>query len=463
MNTNENFEMELDLIKLFGIIKKIWHYCVLLVLICMTLAFGITKFFIPKTYQAEAKVIVVSKNEGSANAQLSYTDLQLSQKLVATYTQIIMSERISDIVIERMGDVLTTKDYNSMVRVTAQQNTEIMKISVISKDPVFSSELANQVIDVFLTEINHIMPVENVSILNSAKVPTINIGPRVLLNTAVGAVLGILMSGLLCMFVLLTDRKIKDTDDIKGIINAPLIGAIPYIDAEEDDDTGPNVDRSLVTIYDSNSVVSEAYRSLRTNITLRNFDNDIKVINVVSSSQAEGKSSAILNLAVVFGQIGKKVLIIDLDLRAPTIHRKLKIKNGFGITDLINKQAVLKDCILDYNENIDVITAGTKIPFASEFLQSVSLKKFIDEAKERYDFVLLDSPPAGLVTDGTIVSKIADGTIIVVASNSSEKKDLQTLDELLRQFDINILGVVMTRMPMSKKYGYYYTYSDVKP
>lgn len=459
MDTNENYEMEIDLLKLFGVIKKVWHYCVAIVLLFMIVAFGVTKIFIPKSYEADAKIIVVSKNDNAANPSISYTDLQLNQKLVATYTQIIMSERISDMVIQNLGNKLTTRNYNSMVKVTAQQNTEIMKITVNSQDPVFSSELANEIVNVFLSEINNIMPVENVSILNSAKVPMDPVGPSALMNTAIGGVLGIMMSGLLCMYVLFTDRKVKEVDDLKGVLDYPVIGSIPFVSSEEIDDV-TQVDRNLITLYDTNAVASEAYRSLRTNITLRNFDNDLKVINVVSSSQAEGKSSAILNLAIVFGQIGKKVLIIDLDLRAPTLHRKLRIKNNFGITDLINKQAPIADCILDYNENIDVITAGTKIPFASEFLQSASLSKFIESAKEKYDFVLLDSPPAGIVTDGTIVSKIADGTILVVGSNMTEKKDLQQLDYLLKQFEINIIGIVMTKMPLGKKYGYYYTYAE---
>ena len=121
----------------------------------------------------------------------------------------------------------------------------------------------------------------------------------------------------------------------------------------------------LITLIDPDAPASEAYRTLRTNILMRNFDRDMKVINIISTTAQEGKTTRVLNLAMVYAQLQKKVLVIDLDLRMPTIHKKLKLKNKKGISDIIGHQAEFEEVVLQPYENVDVITAGTKPPSGS--------------------------------------------------------------------------------------------------
>ncbi|MCH1941130.1 CpsD/CapB family tyrosine-protein kinase [Holdemania massiliensis] len=218
----------------------------------------------------------------------------------------------------------------------------------------------------------------------------------------------------------------------------------------------------LITLTDPDAPASEAYRTLRTNILMRNFDKDMKVINIISTTAQEGKSTCVLNLAMVYAQLQKKVLVIDLDLRMPTIHKKLKLKNKKGISDIIGHQAEFEEVVLQPYEHVDVITAGTKIPFASEFIQSNALKVFIDERREEYDLILLDCPPVGLVTDGVVAASYCDGTILVCASNRNDRKELLRVKDQLEQTQVNVIGIVMTMMPVQKKYynSYGYRYSD---
>ena len=218
----------------------------------------------------------------------------------------------------------------------------------------------------------------------------------------------------------------------------------------------------LITLTDPDAPASEAYRTLRTNILMRNFDKDMKVINIISTTAQEGKSTCVLNLAMVYAQLQKKVLVIDLDLRMPTIHKKLKLKNKKGISDIIGHQAEFEEVVLQPYENVDVITAGTKIPFASEFIQSNALKEFIDERRNEYDLILLDCPPVGLVTDGVVAANYCDGTILVCASNRNDRKELLRVKDQLEQTQVNVIGIVMTMMPVQKKYynSYGYRYSD---
>ena len=218
----------------------------------------------------------------------------------------------------------------------------------------------------------------------------------------------------------------------------------------------------LITLIDPESSASEAYRTLRTNILMRNFDKDMKVINIISTTAQEGKSTCVLNLAMVYAQLQKKVLVIDLDLRMPTIHKKLKLKNKKGISDIIGHQAEFEEVVLQPYEHVDVITAGTKIPFASEFIQSNALKEFIDKRREEYDLILLDCPPVGLVTDGVVAASYCDGTILVCASNRNDRKELLRVKDQLEQTQVNVIGIAMTMMPIQKKYynSYGYRYSD---
>ena len=207
------------------------------------------------------------------------------------------------------------------------------------------------------------------------------------------------------------------------------------------------VGEELITILDPESSASEAYRILRTNILMRNFDRDMKVINIISTTAQEGKTTCVLNLAMVYAQLQKKALVIDLDLRMPTIHKKLKLKNKKGISDIIGHQAEFEEVVLQPYENVDVITAGTKIPFASEFIQSNALKEFIEERKKEYDLILLDCPPVGLV-----------------ASNRNDRKELLRVKDQLEQTQVNVIGIVMTMMPVQRKYynSYGYRYSDTQ-
>ena len=221
------------------------------------------------------------------------------------------------------------------------------------------------------------------------------------------------------------------------------------------------INKDLITLIDSEDPASESYRALRTNILMRQFEKPMQVINVISTNAQEGKSTTVLNLAVVFAQLGKKVLVIDTDLRLPTVHKKLKIKNQKGLTDVLNKNVMFGDVVIQYAKNMDVLTSGTKIPYAAEFVQSQTLQDFINSLRKHYDIILLDCPPVGLVTDGVVISNYCDGTLLVVASGYEEKKDLLRTKDLLEQMNTHVIGIVMTKMPITKKYyNYAYRYSD---
>ena len=186
-----------------------------------------------------------------------------------------------------------------------------------------------------------------------------------------------------------------------------------------------------------------------------------RIIAITSGKGGVGKTNFAVNMAIAYAQLGKKVLVIDLDLRLPSIHKKLKIKNQKGVTDVLNKNVLFGDVVISYAQNLDVLTSGTKIPYAAEFVQSQTLQDFINSLRKHYDIILLDCPPVGLVTDGVIISNYCDGTLLVIASGHNDKKDLLRTKDLLDQMKTNVIGIVMSMMPVSKKYySYAYRYSD---
>ena len=180
---------------------------------------------------------------------------------------------------------------------------------------------------------------------------------------------------------------------------------------------------NLITLIEPESVTSEAFRILRTNISLKDFDSKLKVINVISTAAQESKSTTVLNLGYVFSQLGKKVLILDLDLRLPSIHKKLRLKNKHGITDVIAKTVDFNDAVIHYTQKMDVILSGTRNPYASEFIQSKAFENTLTELRNQYDMIFIDCPPVGLVTDGVIASTLCDGTIMCIAAGKNDKND----------------------------------------
>lgn len=442
METQQYFETRLDLFTWIQTIKKLWMAIFAIILGC-TLVFFLTAYYVVnKSYEAIAQIIVVSKTSNEYISDLSYTDLQLSQKLTTTYAAIIKSERISDLVIARLNHKITPKQYRKLVRITAEQSTEIMNIVVQTNDPYFSSTVANEIVHVFLSEIKGIMPVENVNILTHAKVPMNASGPSLGLYSFVGAVVGMLASALFILHVIYSDQKVKTKDELKMIFPYPFIGEIPWIKETKEQD--------LLSIG-NDVIVSEAYRTLRTNLQYRNFERPLKVLNIISSSMQEGKTSLLIQLAESFSQVGKRVLVVDLDLQSPSIHKKMQLCNDYGITDLLNEQASISLCLQTYKKHIDVITAGTAISNTNEFLESAILAKFIQTVKDEYDYILLDGAPAGFLSEGVITSKLADGTILVVANNMNERDELVKLNEIIQQFELHIIGIVMTKTQINRR------------
>lgn len=205
------------------------------------------------------------------------------------------------------------------------------------------------------------------------------------------------------------------------------------------------------------SIAAEAYRSLRTNIQYSSIDEKYRVIVVTSSEPAEGKSTTAGNLALVLAQSGKQVLLVDCDMRKPSVHKKFKISNMAGLSDLLINKCVMEEVAFKFNNNLDVVTSGSIPPNPSEMLASKRMEKYIEEMKEHYDYVVLDTPPLQAVTDAQILSIKADGTILVVKAEKTKKESVANAVSLLKKVNSTIIGTVLNDMSnKNNKYYYYY-------
>ena len=217
--------------------------------------------------------------------------------------------------------------------------------------------------------------------------------------------------------------------------------------------------KAIISYNDPKSVISEQYREIRTNIEYSNVDQNTKTILVTSSDKNEGKTTTVSNLAVSFANLNKKVLIIDCDLRNPSIHKMFRLNNIYGLTDILAKDRAVDKCIQETElKNLYVLTAGAIPPNPAEILSSDKMKNLIEDLKNIYDYIFIDTPPIGLVTDAGALSSFIDGVVLVVKSESIEKKYLEETKKKLDAVDARILGAILNSYKSEQKDYDYYSY-----
>lgn len=205
------------------------------------------------------------------------------------------------------------------------------------------------------------------------------------------------------------------------------------------------------------SVAAEAYKTLRTNIQYSAYSENLKTLLVTSSNPQEGKSVTAGNLAISFAQDNKKVILIDCDLRRPIMHKKFNLSNECGLTELLLRRKEVKNCIQTYSENLDIITSGNIPPNPSELLGSDNMKKLLAELKERYDYVIIDTPPVLAVADAQVLAAQTDGVVFVVKAASTKKEEIVQAKANLDKVNAPIVGSVLNAIE-DKKNGYNYEY-----
>lgn len=205
------------------------------------------------------------------------------------------------------------------------------------------------------------------------------------------------------------------------------------------------------------SVAAEAYRTLKTNIQYSSFDKKYKSIVVTSANPGDGKSTTAGNLALTLAEGEGKVLLIDCDMRKPSVHKSFRITNTYGLTDILVQNKKVTEVAHKYNNNLSIIPVGKIPPNPAEMLGSKAMTLFLEEMKNHFDYIVLDTPPLQAVADPQILSTKVDGTVVVVRAGKTKKDDVNSSVSLLKKVNANIIGTVLHAVDNSNnKYYYYY-------
>ena len=218
-------------------------------------------------------------------------------------------------------------------------------------------------------------------------------------------------------------------------------------------------DRIGIVVSDNpTSIVSEQFRTIRTNIQFSMIDKDLKTISVTSATPSSGKTTVASNLAGAFAASDLKVLLVDTDMRKPTVHKVFHVQNHPGLTNLLtDRTLVIEDAVRhSYVNHLDYITCGVIPPNPSELLNSKRMSELIKQMEEQYDLVIFDHPPLLTVTDAQIMATKVDGTIVVVPQGEVKKAELDQAAELLEKVNANVLGSVLNKVDADSDSYYYY-------
>jgi len=291
----------------------------------------------------------------------------------------------------------------------------------------------------------------NVVQIEPAEVPSTPIQPQPIRNAMLGIVSGVLIMGAVAFLIEYLDDTLKTPEDVQNYLQLPVLGMIGEIPkpAREKKDQPPGAFVSENPL----SPISDAFRTLRTNVGFASVEKPVKSLLITSASPSEGKSTLALNLAVIMAQGGKYTLLVDADLRRPVLHRYMGIDNREGLSDLYGSQTQVVSVIHPWGDPpIGVLTSGALPPNPTELLSSQRMDSILNELKKQSDIIILDSAPA-IVSDPIALSAKVDSVLITVEPGKTKIGSAQVLLEQLQRANANVLGVVMN--PISRRYSYY--------
>jgi len=458
---HQNEELEIDLQRLLGVLlNKAWVIAIVSV-ICAVLAFAGTFFFITPQYQSAAMFYVNNSalSLGEASLSISSADISASRGLVKSYIVILNTRETLNDVIDYAGVDRSYSQVKNMISAASVDSTEIFQVTVTSPDPEEAKAIADAIAYILPKRISSIIEGTSAKIVDSAVVPARPSSPSYSRNAVLGFVLGFAASVASVILWVLLDITIRTEEDVTQNCKYPVLASVPDMtviskggydysyDRKKKAPSGAS--RKPVLMGSGMSfAAAESYKLLRTKLQFAFADeNQSHVIGVSSALSGEGKSLSAINLANSLAQLGKRVVLIDCDMRRPTLAEKLNIQKKPGLSSFLAGQSMLEDtiqfCGIKGSEKaFKVIAAGPNPPNPIELLSSERMSRFLQGLRKICDYVILDLPPVEEVSDALAVAKETDGVLLVVRQS---RCDRVILNDTIRQFefvDAKILGVV---------------------
>lgn len=322
-----------------------------------------------------------------------------------------------------------------------------------------------------------------IKIVDVARVPQNPIPKNEVRYYIIGFLLGILLGVGLAFLIEFNDTTIRTNDDVEKILSLPILGTIPHIAHEKKggielkrrsakskkEISVVQYPRQLLSFSGDDSVITESYRSLRTNLSFASPDKPIQTLVLTSAGPGEGKSLTSVNLALAYAQMGKKVILVDTDLRRPVLHHFFNIKREPGFTDLFVEKCDYEKVIRNnIKENLSIITAGVFSPNPAELLASHKMTQHLEYFKKNYELVFFDTPPVLAVTDATLLGTKTDGILLIIKAHHTDKEIATRAVSVMQNVGVKIWGVVLNDINLTHKYSsygyykYYYHYYKSK-
>ena len=464
MNENikdRNEEIEIDLQRLVNaVMNKSWLVGIVAV-VCAVVAFLGTFFFITPMYESSVMFYVNNSSLSLGEAAMSITtgDISASRGLVKNYIIILNTRETLNDVIDYADSDLTYSELKKMISAEAVESTEIFEVVVTNSNPKEAEELASAIAYILPKRISTIVEGTSAKVVDSAVLPSRPSSPNYTKNTLIGFVFGLMLTVAVIVMRDLVDITVRTEEDLQRVCKHPVLAAVPdmlapskggyyYGYGKEKKQNADHGKQPEVVGADISFAASEAYKLLRTKLQFSFADEKAcRVIGVSSALTGEGKSLSSVNLAYSLSQLNQRVLLIDCDMRRPSLSAKLPIQKAPGLSDFLAGQSradnLIQNCGLKNDERaFHVVSAGRNPPNPMELLSSRRMEQMLALLRQNYDYIILDLPPVGEVGDALAVAKLTDGMLLVVRQNYGNRL---ALGAAVRQFefvDSRILGIV---------------------
>ncbi|MHA7287357.1 tyrosine-protein kinase domain-containing protein [Arthrobacter sp. MDT3-44] len=419
---------------------------------------GIASMLMKPIYTAQTELFVAVEETGSV-AELQQGNTFMQDR-VQTYTEMVDSPRVLQPIITSLGlDADTAADLPANVTAYSTPNTVLVGLWVTDESPEQAAAIANALADSLISVIDElettgassVSPVQ-LSVLTEAGVPTEPSSPKVDLNLIIGLLVGLALGLTVALLRAKFDNRVRGEADLYGVTKAPVLGMVRYDPAA--------AGNPLIASSKPNGSRAEAFRQLRTNLKYTQLTRGSRVVQVTSSLPGEGKTTTAINLAFAMAKGGKRVLLVDADLRRPAVAGYLGIEGSAGLTTVLIGQAQLGDMLQPWGEdNLHVLASGPIPPNPSELLGSDQMVALLRELEETFDAVIIDAPPVLPVTDAAVLSSAGVNTVLVVGAQEVNTTDVYESLKALELAGGRVLGLILNKLrlpePDAKARSYY--------
>ena len=454
--------MSMELSDYLKVLRKYWRSATAFTLCAIALA-ALATFFMKPMYTSGASLFFSVRSVGSVgelNAGSTYAESQ-----VQSFAKVARSDMVLQPVIDELGLDKTVAELAEDITVTIPAKTATLDLAAEAETPELARDIAAGVATQLIASVDELSPPTAdgtkpvmATVIKQPTVPEAPSSPNVPRTLLLGALVGLLLGVGQALLRDVLNLRVRAERDVELVTQLPVIGEVPR------EDTG----HALAMSDDLHGTRAEAYRSLRTNLQFVGLEAGRRSVVVTSSVLGEGKTSTAMNLAATLAAAGERVLLIDADLRRPTVAKQLKLEGSVGLTTVLIGEAKLAEVVQPYGSTpLDVLPSGPIPPNPAEILGHRRMHSLIEDASRLYDTVIIDSSPLLPVTDAAVLSRATGGVLVVAGSGVVKRPELANALQSLERVDAQVLGIVLNRIEVKDSdtysYSYRHTYRPVMP